>query len=62
MILCDEFSVALFTCEWRNREGLHDLLIYLPSPKAEVSLMDGWVPSMYSQMGVSASGQYVQMG
>ena len=29
---------------------------------AAVSLRDGWVPSMSSQMGVSASGQYVCLG
>ena len=33
-----------------------------PPQKAEVSLVDGCVPSMNSQMGVSASGQYVRMG
>ena len=32
-----------------------------PPQKAAVSLQDGWVPSMNSQMGVSASGQYVCM-
>lgn len=34
----------------------------LPPQKAAVSLLDGWVPSMYSQIGVFASGQYVWMG
>ena len=29
---------------------------------AAVSLRDGWEPSMCSQMGVSASGQYVRIG
>ena len=30
---CDEFPVTFFTSERGDREGLHDIIIYPPSPK-----------------------------
>jgi hypothetical protein len=61
---CNEFSATLFACKGRDKDGLHDpSSIILPPQKVAVNLRDGWVPSMCSQMGVSASsGQYVPMG